>query len=149
MYASFKGAALAALISIAGVSVAHAQSAPRVYENGSVWSISKIETKPGMFDDYMAYLNGPWRTIQEAQKKAGDVLSYHVLAVASPRDGEPDVILMVELKNMAVFDRTQEEMDRQASTVFGGTVKANQAYASRQSMRTERGALLAREMKFK
>jgi hypothetical protein len=141
-------AVLAASVGTMGASLAHAQTAQRVYDQGTVWSISQLETKPGMFDDYMAYLNGTWRSIQEARKKTGDVVSYRILTVNDPRDHEPDVILMVEYKNMAVFDRSLDDIDKQAAAAFGSTVKANQAAISREAMRTPRGGLLAREVKF-
>ncbi|HEX7760146.1 MAG TPA: hypothetical protein VF459_11630 [Caulobacteraceae bacterium] len=129
-------------------SSAQAQSAERVYDNGTVWTISQIETKPGMFDDYMKYLSTTWRQIQEAGKKAGYVLSYKVLTVDSPRDHEPDVILMVEFKNMAAFDRTLAEQDAVTSAAFGSTVKANQSSVSRESLRVLRGSETARELIF-
>ena len=144
-----RGAALAAALSLSGLSVAQAQTAQRVYDNGTVWAISYVETKPGMFDDYMAYLNTSWKQSQELAKKAGDVISYRVLAVDNPRDHEPDVVLLVEFKNMAVFDRSLDDLDKQTSTVFGSPVKSNQAAVSRESIRVLRGSYLAREVKFK
>jgi len=143
-----RAAALAAVIASCGTGLAQAQTAERVYEQGTVWSISRIETKPGMLDDYMAYLNGPWRAIQEADKKRGNVISYKVLSLADARDHEPDLILMIEYKNMAVFDQADAELDKQTSAVFGTPVKANQAAVSREAMRVQRGSYLARELKF-
>lgn len=127
---------------------AQAQQAERVYDNGTVWTISQVETKPGMFDDYMKYLSSTWRQIQEADKKAGYVLSYKVLAVDSVRDHEPDVLLMVEYKNMAAFDRSLDEQDKATAATFGSTVKANQSSISRESMRVLRGGQTLREVKF-
>ena len=145
-------AAAAASLALAGgtlsVSAANAQSAERVYDNGTVWTISQVETKPGMFDDYMKYLSTTWRQIQEADKKAGRVLSYRVLTVNSPRDHEPDVILMVEYKNMAVFDRTQADQDAATAAAFGTTVKANQSSVARETLRVLRGSQTARELVF-
>ncbi len=129
-------------------STAQAQSAERVYDNGTVWTISQVETKPGMFDDYMKYLSSTWRQIQEADKKAGYVVSYKVLTVETPRDHEPDVILMVEYKNMAAFDRSLAELDAATATAFGSTTKASQAAVSRESLRVLRGSERARELKF-
>ena len=148
MNAFIRGAALAAVLSVSGLS-AQAQTAQRVYDNGTVWAISYVETKPGMFDDYMSYLNTSWKQSQELAKKAGDVVSYRVLAVDNPRDHEPDVVLMVEFKNMAVFDRSLDDLDKQTTTVFGSPVKSNQAAVSRETIRVLRGSLLAREVKFK
>lgn len=142
-----RAAALAASLSLIAAT-AQAQTAERVYDNGPVWQIAYIETKPGMFDDYMAYLNSTWRGIQEAYKKNGDVLDYRVLAIDSPRDGEPDVILMTEFKNMAVFDRSLAEQEAITAKAFGTVVKANQASASRETLRRQRGMLTAREVRF-
>ncbi len=99
-------AALAGLaLSVACGSAALADPV-RAYDNGAVWQLSYVifSTKPGHFDDYMRYLSGAWRATQEALKRQGQVLDYKILNLADARDGEPDVILMVEWKNMAAFD---------------------------------------------
>ncbi len=140
---------VSAALALAISSSAQAQNAPRTYDLGPVWQISYIETKPGMFDDYMSYLNSTWRGIQEADKKRGDVLDYRVIAVDSPRDGEPDVILMVQLKNMAVLDRPPEEGEAIMTAAFGSVPKANQAAVSRESVRVLRGQVTGRELTFK
>ena len=110
--------------------------------------ISYIETKTGMFDDYMAYLASKWRETNEADKRAGVVLDYKVLQVDQPRDGEPDVILMIQYKNMAAFDRPLAESEATSAKAFGSVVKSNQAFADRNKIRTTRGGLSAREMVF-
>lgn len=143
-----RGAALAAALVSLSFGVARAQTAERVYDNGPVWVISYIETKPGMFDDYMAYLASQWRDLNEADKRTGRVLDYKVLSVATPRDNEPDVLLMIQYPNMAAFDRPLAEDEATMSKVFGSVVKSNQAFARRDSLRTTRGEVLAREMKF-
>jgi hypothetical protein len=140
---------LPALLALAIGSSAQAQNAPRTYDLGPVWQVSYVETKPGMFDDYMAYLNSTWRNIQEANKKKGDVLDYRVLSVDSPRDGEPDVLLLVQYKNMGVFDRSLDENDVTTASAFGTVLKSNQAAASRESIRKLRGNVTARELRFK
>ena len=151
MKRTFAAAALAVAVAASGVLgglTAHAQNAERVYDNGTVWTISWIETKPGMFDDYMKYVSTTFRQIQETGKKAGRVLSYKVLTVDSPRDHEPDVILMVEYKNMAAFDQSLAEQDAVTAAAFGTTVKANQSSVARETLRTLRGSQTARELVF-
>ncbi|MBW8811792.1 MAG: hypothetical protein JF588_00075 [Caulobacterales bacterium] len=141
------GAALAAAMALGCAGgVAQAQTAERTYDNGPVWTIGYVETKPGMFDEYMAYLNGPYRALQEAGKKRGDILAYHVLQVDGQREHEPDVILLIEFKNMAVFDRSLNELDKDTSTAFGSVVKSNQAAVKREEIRVLRGGLTAREL---
>ena len=143
------GAALAAAMVFGCLTgVAHAQTAERTYDNGPVWTVSYIETKPGMFDDYMAYLAGPYKALQEAGRKRGDILAYHVLAVDAPREHEPDVILLIEFKNMAVFDRAVAELDKDTNSVFGSSPKSNQAAVKREDIRTLRGGVTARELVF-
>ena len=138
-------AATAAAALLAGA--AHAQGAPRVYENGSVWRISYIETKPGKFDEYLAYLNTAWRADNEAGMKSGNVLSYKILAVDSTRDHEPNLILMIEYKNMAVFDASQAEQDKRTAQIWGSNQKADESMVARESMRVQRGGVLVRELK--
>lgn len=141
------GAALAAAMALGcAAGAARAQTAERSYENGPVWTIGYVETKPGMFDEYMAYVNGPYRILQEAGKKRGDILAWHVLAVDSPRNHEPDVILLVEFKNMAVLDRSLGELDKDAAAAFGSAVRSNQAAVKREDIRILRGGLTAREL---
>lgn len=142
------GAALAVAMLAGGVGVAGAQTAERTYDNGPVWTIGYVETKPGMFDDYMAYLAGPYRVLEEAAKKRGDVLDYKVLAVDSPREHEPDVILLVEYKNMAVFDRSLADLDKDTNAAFGSNPASNKAAVKREEIRVLRGGVTARELVF-
>ena len=147
MKKSLTAAAMAlALSGMLGGAAARAQNADRVYDQGPVWTISQIETKPGMFNDYMKYVSTTFTQIQEANKKAGYVLAYKVLSVDSPRDHEPDVILMVEYKNMAAFDRSFAEQDAVTASVFGSVVKSSQASVARETLRTLRGSMTAREL---
>lgn len=127
---------------------AHAQAVERVYDLGPVWRVSAVEVKPGMFNAYMKYLSENWRAIQEAGKKRGDVLSYKILRVDSARDHEPDLYLMVEYKNMAVFDESMKDSDAQTTAVFGSIAKAQDMAVTRETMRSARGQTLLRELKF-
>src|ERR1700748_1093823 len=125
---------LAGALSLAAVAPSAAETAERPYENGRVWTVGYVETKPGMFDDYMAYLAGPWKVLQEAGKRRGDILAYHALSVDSPRDHEPDIVLLVEYKNMAVFDRSLSDLDKDTATAFGSTVGSNKAAVKREDI---------------
>jgi hypothetical protein len=140
------GAAFAAAMIVAGA--AGAQTAERTYDNGPVWTVGYVETKPGMFDDYMAFLAGPWKLQQEAGKKRGDILDYHVLAVDSPRDHESDVILLIEFKNMGAFDRSLAELDKDTNAAYGSNVASNKAAVKREEIRVLHGGVTARELKF-
>lgn len=139
---------LVAALSLAAAAPAAAQTAQRTYDNGPVWTVGYVETKPGMFDDYMAYLAGPWKVLQEAGRKRGDILDYHVLAVDSPREHESDVILLIEYKNMAVFDRALGDLDKDMTSAFGSSVAGNKAAVKREDIRVLHGGVTARELVF-
>lgn len=128
---------------------ATAQDPSRVWDTGTVWTVSYIKTKPGKFNDYIKDLNGLWKVFQNERIKEGDVVSYKILRVDNPRDGEPDLILMVEVKNNAVFDRPIEEFEKRAARLMGDNEKFNQAGIDREALRSLRGSLLATELHFK
>jgi len=126
-----------------------ALSADRVYEKGSVWNISFVRTKPGKYDDYLADLNNVWRRYLEAQMKDGDVLSYKVMNVAGRRKNESNLVLMVEFKNWAAFDRGDEYFDKMAKKLQGSVEKSTQANIDRGALRTLNGNMNLQEVKFK
>jgi hypothetical protein len=127
-------------------SLASAAEPVRAYDNGPVWDVSAVQTKPGHFDDYMKYVATTWRALNEELKKQGQVLDYKVLTVADPRDNEPDLYLLVEWKNMAAFDAPLDKQDALTRKVFGSVSDANKAGMDRESIRTLRGDMLTREL---
>jgi hypothetical protein len=148
-----KKTVLAAVIAAAAAGgaglTAVAQNAQRTYDSGPVWEISYIEAQPGMFDDYMQYLSTGWRQSLEAEKRAGNVLDYKVLGVSSPRDGEANIMLVTQYKNMAVFDESLDALDRRTAAQWGSVQASNQGYIDRERLRKQRGSILARELRFK
>lgn len=140
-------AAMAAAMAFACLAgSAQAQTTDRTYDNGPVWQIAYVETKPGKFDDYMAYVMGPYRQLQDAAKKTGALLDWHVLAVDNPREHEPDVVLVLVYKNMAALDYPLDDQDKAAAKVFGSLPKATQDLIKREDIRVLRGSIGAREL---
>jgi hypothetical protein len=142
---SFTTAAIAFGAMLALPAVASADEA-RTYDNGPVWQIGYIQTKAGHFDDYMKFVSTTWKAEQEALKAKGLVLDYKVLAPQDPRDNEPDLILMIEYKNMAAFDVPLDDLDAVTKKLSGSITAANKAYADRETIRVEKGTLLTREL---
>jgi len=135
---------LACLMMAGGV-----QAGERVWDDGSVWAIGYAETRPGKFNDYMSDLNDVWRVFTEREMKDGDILSYHVLQVPVARDGEPDVIFLVEYKNWAAFDKGTEYFENLSEEIMGSISMAETANVDREALRTLRGGLMAQEVKFR
>jgi hypothetical protein len=121
----------------------------RNWDNGSVWTVSPVETKPGKFNAYINDLSRVWRAYLEDSKKTdGDVLSYKMLSLVSARDGEPNLLLLVELKNMAAYDRSMDYFDKQAIKIQGTLDKSIEANIDREALRNLRGSILTREIHF-
>lgn len=127
------------------------QADDRAYDDGgSVWAVSFIETKPGHFDDYIANLNQIWRRYLDEQKKDGYVLSYKMIPISFPRDGEPNLMLMVEFKNWEAFDRGNNEyFDKMAEKLQGSVDQATQSNIDREALRELRGGFVGQEISFK
>lgn len=128
------------------VSVAATAEDARPYDNGPVWDVSGILTKPGHFEDYMKYVATTWRAEQEALKKAGLVLDYKVMTTQDARENEPDIWLMVEWKNMAAFDTPLDQLEAIDKKIFGSLAAGNKGVADRDTIRTLKGDMLAREL---
>jgi hypothetical protein len=90
-------AGAAMMIAVTTVTPAMAQEVS--YKPGSVWEASRIDVLPGQFQNYMDYLATTWKKNQEIAKAEGIVLDYHVLAVNNARQGEPDLVLIIEYKD--------------------------------------------------
>jgi hypothetical protein len=85
---------------------------PAPYTEGSVWSIQFARTKSGASDDYLKFLRDGWKPVMEEAKRRNVILSYRVLLsnFTSPRDW--DVMVLIELENMAALDGYQDELRR-------------------------------------
>ena len=142
---SYIALAFASAAMLASSVAALAQDA-HPYDNGPVWDVSAILTKPGHFDDYMKFVSTTWRAEQDALKAQGLVLDYKVLSVADARENEPDLYLMVEYKNMAAFDTPLDEQDAVTKKVFGSLPAANKSGIDREAIRTLKGEMLTREL---
>ena len=133
---------------VMAVAPASAQDSTRVYDQDSVWNVSYVRTKPGQFNAYLNDLSTVWRVYLDASKADGDVLSYKILSVAAPRDGEANLILLVEFKNYATFDRSIEYFEKQAEKIQGSLDATTQASIDRGALRDLMGSLNARELHF-
>ena len=112
-----------------------ATAADRPYTEGPVSVVSAIRTETGMFDDYMAWIAGPWKQDMEAQKKAGIVVEYKVYATSPRNPNEPDLYLVVTYKNWASFDGLNAKLDPITEKLSGSVQKANAEAVGRGKMR--------------
>lgn len=126
-------------------SVTRAQE-DHAYTQGPVTIVSFIRTEPGMFEEYMRYLDSTYKHLMDDYKKQGIITDYAVYQ-ARPRDPQDaDLILTVTYKNMAAFDDLQARTDPLARQTFGSLTKAASASADRGKMRKEVGSQMVRQL---
>ncbi|HKN58869.1 MAG TPA: hypothetical protein VJV97_08445 [Gemmatimonadaceae bacterium] len=136
---------LAACLLIAGASgvteTAGAQASTRAYREGPVIQVSYIRTKPGMFDRYMQYLDGAYKTNLEAQKAAGIVLDYGIY-VSDPRTPtDHDILLTVVYKNWGALDNLADRSDAIVNRALQSTPEQRaQQFIDRGAMRESLGS---------
>jgi hypothetical protein len=135
---------LAAILTLSA-SVTRAQE-EHAYTQGPVTIVSFVRTEPGMFEEYMRYLDSTYKHLMDDYKKQGIITDYAVYQ-ARPRDPQDaDLILTVTYKNMAAFDDLQARTDPLAKQTFGSLTKAASASADRGKMRKEVGSQMVRQL---
>ena len=133
-----------AVFAFAIATVAAAQDA-KPYKEGTVTALSYIRTKPGMFDEYMKFLDTSYKALMEANKKEGLIVRYAVYS-ASPRSPqEPDLILAITYPNWAAFDKTAEG-DAIAAKVVGSSSVQSKGMIDREAMRQVLGGEIVQEL---
>lgn len=112
---------------------AYAQDKP--YTEGSVWTVSMIRVKPGMFEAYMREVLPLRKKINEEAKKQGLVVSDHIFTGNSVGHDDWDVMFMTEYKNWAAFDGITAKYDAIAAKVIGSEDKQVQLMTKRTETR--------------
>jgi hypothetical protein len=81
------------------------------YTEGPVWTVTMVKAKAGMTDEYLKGLAKTFTAAMDEAKKQNVIIDYKILLgpAATPQDF--DILLMVELKNMAALDGLREKSD--------------------------------------
>jgi hypothetical protein len=139
--------ALAFAASLFATQPASAQDKP--YRTGTVWNLTFIKLKPGMFDVYMQdAVIGRAREMEEA-KKQGLVLSFKVLSGVSANREDWDILFMEEYKNWAALDGLSEKLAAIETKAHGTVEKVVQAKLKRTDVREVVGAKMMQELVIK
>jgi len=134
------------LLSLATAS-AVAQDKP--WTEGTVWTVSMIRVKPGMFDVYMREVLPMRKKIDEEAKKQGLLLSSHVLAGNANGRDDWDVLFLDEFKNWAAFDGMTAKYDAIMKGVIGPEDKQVQVMTKRADIREIMGDKIMQELVIK
>ena len=140
--------AACAALAVIGAGLVRAQSdAP--YTEGPVWGITMVKTKPGMSDDYLKTLAKIYKSTNDELKKQGLIMDYKILIGNDATPQDFDILLMVEFKNMAVFDGLREKADPITDKILGSEDAQRQGAIKRMEIREIMGNKLMREVTLK
>ena len=129
-------------------SPAAAQLEGRSYDLASFWNVSAIDVEDGHFEEYMTYLSGQWRRVQDYARQQGWILEYHILANEYPRENEPDLYLVTRFADHASTAEARRR-DAAINAYLQQTPQAqDQASGQRGTMRQLGGVMLLRELTF-
>ena len=142
----FRRLATLVLLGVLSLSSAVVYGQEKPYTQGSVWSITMIRVKPGMFDVYMRDILPLRKKIDEEAKKQGLILSDHVLSGNATGRDDFDVITLTEYKNWAAFDGIDAKYEAIMSKVVGSEEKQVQLMTQRADARTIVGEKLMQEL---
>ena len=144
MKSVFVGAAM-----IAANLITPAMAQESNYKPGTVWNASRIDVLPGQFENYMDYLATTWKKNQEMAKADGIVLDYHVLSVNNARQGEPDLVLIVEYKDYQTTAQQEAFSKKVEAMMAQDSRKQDAASGARTKMRELMGSIEYQELVLK
>jgi hypothetical protein len=136
--------ALALILSFGAQSFAQDRS----YKDGSVWTMSFIRVFPGQDETYLNSLKNSWKAVHDEAVKQGLILSYKILEGNATTPEDWNLILMVEYKNLASIEGTDEKWDAIQNKVSSADDR-KKLMESRVSVRSMYGSRLMREIVYK
>lgn len=116
------------------------------YKPGTVWEVGRINVLPGQFENYVDWLAGQWKKVNDLAKAEGIVAEYHVLGNTHPREGEPDLLLVIEYKDYQTTAQ-QEAFNKKVNAMLAqDDRKATAASGERGKMREQLGSIQYQEL---
>lgn len=121
----------------------------KAYTEGTVWTVTFIKVKPGMFDTYMRDLSSQRKKLMEEAKKQGLIVSEKMFTGSASSRDDWDLMLMIEYKNWAAFDGLSDKFDALALKLIGSEEKQVQMMVKRTEVREIVGEKTLQEIRFK
>jgi hypothetical protein len=92
------------------------------YDAGTVWQLTMVKIKANMQDDYLKGLTKTWKSSMDMMVKENMIKSYKILSGAAANEDDFDLLLMVEMENMAAMDPNADrdkKMDQNIREITG------------------------------
>jgi len=114
---SFKIAALAAAAGFAIAPMALAEEWVDYAPSKEPWQVTTVKVEGTKLDDYLISLRKSYAAGLEREKKAGDVLEYHILVNQSPNAQGATIVFLTKYKDWSVL-APNKERDQKAEAEF-------------------------------
>jgi hypothetical protein len=118
----------------------------KYYSPGSVWVIQFAKIRYQQDQNYLAYLDGTFKKLQDAQVKAGIIKSYKVLRTLDDDQATWNIMLMCEYPSLAAFEASRQREDSIETQVFGTETARATTAEERLKMRDPAGTRMLREL---
>jgi hypothetical protein len=135
--------------SASAVNTTAATQSTAPYTEGGVWQITMVKTKPGMSDDYLKALAKIFKTTNDEAKKQGIISDYKILVGDASTPQDYDILLMVQVPNMAALDGLRDKTDPIAGKLIGNDDQQRQMAVKRLEIREIMGGKIMREITLK
>lgn len=122
-----------------------AQDNPNPWKAGNYWNVSGIKVKEGHGLTYARHLADVWQKQQEFAKSKGWISGYHVLSNPFPREGEPDLYLIVITDRMVGADEADKRGVEMRAHMKMTAEQMQAAAGQRAEYRTNVGNMQLRE----
>ena len=140
---------LLAVSVVALVAISASAQVYKYYAPGSVWTITSIRIKPGMDQAYISYLDGQFKSSEDAQVKAGYQKSYKILRTMDDDADSYNLIILREYASLASMEANTEKADALSMQTVGDDTKQMQGYEDRSKIREIISTRTARELMLK
>lgn len=117
----------------------------KYFTPGTVWTVTMVRMAPGLDQMYMQYLDGQFKTSEDAQVKAGLEKSYKILRTLDD-GGEWNLLILREYASLAAIEANEEKVDALAQQTEGSNQVQMQGYQDRSKYREIVGTKFAREV---
>ena len=123
-----------------------ARAEEKPYTEATVWTITLVRVKPGMLDTYLHEIVPVRKRIDDEAKKAGLLISSHILSGAAANRDDFDVMFLDEFKNWAAFDGINAKFEAMADKLIGNEEKRTQLMVKRTEVREITGNKIMQEL---
>jgi len=108
--------------------------------------VTLVRVKPGMLDTYLRELMPMRKKLDDEAKKAGILVSSHILSGAAANHDDFDVMFLDEFKNWAAFDGINAKYDAMLEKQIGNEEKRTQVMVKRTDVREITGVKTMQEL---